>query len=72
MESVREMESGQVRLGGSSTPGGRGPSALDCGAGAGAGGWPFMAGGGLSLGGALSPEPLSFDQSTLSFLPIIS
>lgn len=72
MASVRDMESGQVRLGGNSTPGGSGPSALVCGAGAGAGGCPFMAGCASRVDGALSPEPLSFDQSTLSFLPMMS
>lgn len=44
VESVREMASGHVRLGGRSTPGGRGPSALDDGACTGSGGCPFIGG----------------------------
>lgn len=72
VESVREMASGHVRFGGSSTPGGKGPSALAVGAGTGTGACPFMAGGASRDAGTLSPEPLSFDQSTLSFLPMRS
>lgn len=77
VDSVREMASGHVRLGGNSTPGGRGPSVLDgCAGGGTAAGWPFMPMGacvfGSRLEGALSPEPLSLDQSTLSLRPMRS
>lgn len=74
VESVREMASGQVIFGGSSAPGGRGGSALDCGADI-VSACPFIDGSGAAgalFAGALSPAPLSFDQSTLSFLPMIS
>jgi hypothetical protein len=80
VESVREMASGHVKFGGSSAPGGRGPNALDCCSCGGCGGWPFMGwsvftfrlGVCVWLEGALSPAPLSLDQSTRSFLPMIS
>ena len=45
VERVREMASGQVRFGGRSTPGGRGPSALEGCACATSGGCPFIGGG---------------------------
>lgn len=68
--SVREIESGQFRLGCSSAPGGKGGSAVDCGAAAATSGWPLS--GMVLFAGALSPAPLSLDQSTRSFLPISS
>jgi hypothetical protein len=73
--SVREMASAQVRFGGRSAPGGSEGSALDCGTAAGSD-KPFNGlPGAFALyvdGGALSPEPLSFDQSTRNFLPMTS
>lgn len=70
MFSVVDMESGHERLGWSSAPGGRGGSVEECGAGAAASGWPLT--GAALFAGALSPAPLSFDQSTRNFLPISS
>lgn len=78
VDSVRDIASGQVRFGGKSTPGGSGANVLDGCACAGSGCCPFM---GCVVfwfccwpwfDGALSPAPLSFDQSTRNFLPIIS
>lgn len=71
VESVREIASGHVIPGCRSAPGGRGGSAADCGAGAAVSACPFIGAGPLPVG-ALSPAPLSLDQSTLSFLPMIS
>ena len=69
VDSVRDIASGQVRLGGRSTPGGRGGSVLECGGCASS--CPFV-GCGVYPAGAASPAPLSFDQSTRSFRPITS